>query len=340
MKWRRLVSVLLFFIFILFGGVFGYFHLEGWSLLDSLYMTVIVMTTIGFQEVYPLSQVGKLFTIAFSLLSYVTLAGSIGLLSSAIIEADLLGRGRRKRMLRNIKLLRNHVVVCGAGKVGAHVLDWLKRAKRPFVAVDKDQTALSSHTLEVNLTHYLQGDATKEVTLKEAGIEHARGLISCVRDDAVNLFICLTARSLNPNLRISSYVMDEENLSKFQMIGVDDVISGDFVIGERLTTSMLNENVSAFLERTNNIGADRFLVGDATVPMNSKIIGHSIREANIYSEIGVFIFAIKSLSDSDFQFNPPSETILQGGDILITFANAEKIMELENYLKHYKAKSV
>lgn len=335
MNHNRIWWVIALLITMIVLGTITYILLENWNVLDSLYMTVIVLTTIGFSEVHPLSVNGRIFTIIFSLIGFGILAVAISILSSSIIEGDILGNRRRKKMLQNMKRLKNHLIVCGAGKVGKHVITSIREAKRSFVAIDITESALSQYHEENGTSDcfFIQGDATDEKILQQAGVERAYGLISCVRDDAKNLFICLTAKKLNPNIKISSYVIDEVNMSKFYMVGADEVVSGDFVIGKRLIVSLLNENIASFLEQTNYVSADEaFFLGDVVVSDNSRLINKSIREADIYRKVGLLIFAYKSHSDNSFTFNPDASIVLNAGDTLVTFGSQDDLERLKKFV--------
>jgi len=181
--------------------------------------------------------------------------------------------------------------------------------------------------------HFLQGDATKEEILMQAGVNNAYGIITCVRDDAVNLFIALTAKKINPNIKISCYVLDEINMSKFNMIGADEVISGDYVVAKRLTTSLLNKNISSFLDETTSLGENStFYIGDVKVSHKSKIAYKTLREAEIYKAVGLLIFALKKKNKDRYTFNPNSDIVLEPGDVLITFGSQSDLNKLENYV--------
>ncbi len=334
---NRIILILSMILFMILVGTTMYTWIEGWSVFDSLYMTVIVLTTIGFQELHPLSRNGRIFTIVFSLSGYFLLAASISILISSIIESDFLNNRRRKRMFDRISRLRNHIIICGAGKVGGHVTDSLLQARKPFVLIDTDPAVFERFAqrrkIETRNLLTITGDATKEEILQQAGVEKAFGIITCVRNDAVNLFIALTAKKLNPNIRISSYVMDEVNIKKFYHIGADDVISGDFVIGKRLTASMLNPNIALFIEQTNALGEnDSFFVGNVTIGDRSPHVNKTIREADIFRQVGLLIFALRKKDSAKFMFNPDAATLLEHGDTLITFGSQNDVARLERYI--------
>jgi len=300
-------------------------------------MTVIVITTIGFKEVKPLSHNGIIFTIIFSLLGFIGFFLSLSIFSSIILEFIILNNRSNKKMLDKISKLKNHYIICGIGKVGKNVVSSLLKLNKKLVLIDiiDIKEIILSH-LDFNNNKnifYITGDATDENILLQAGIKNAKGLVASVRDDAINLFIALTAKKLNPDLTIASYVIEEKNISKFYSIGIDEVISGDSLIGERLALSLTNKNIFKFIEQTNIINGDQtFYIGDIAIKENSKFIGKSLRDTNIYREIGLLIFAIKKYNEQFYKYNPDLETILEKGDILITFGSESQISNLEKYI--------
>ncbi len=297
-------------------------------------MTVIIITTIGFKEVRELSYHGRIFTIIFSLLGYIGFFVSMSIFSSIIIEFILINKGGNKRMLEKISKLKHHYIICGIGKVGKNVVSSLLKLNETIVLIDTNDILAKYPEFSNNeKILYITGDATNEDILISAGIKNAKGLVTSVRDDAINLFIALTAKKLNPNLKISTYVLDEKNISKFYSIGVDEIISGDSLIGERLALSLTNKNIFKFIEQTNIINSDQlFYVGDITIKAKSKFIGNSIKEANIYRKIGLLIFAIKKHNEAFYKYNPDPDTILEENDILITFGSKEQIENLDKYI--------
>ncbi len=338
---RRLeigVFVLTFFVV---SGTVGYMLLEHWSMMDALYMTIMVLTTIGFSEVHQLSFLGRVFTIFFSLIGFGIFAALISVFSSFIIEGYLSKDRRRRRMLKKIAKLKNHFIICGAGKIGRHVILSFMEMRKPFVVIDSEEkymeAILKEHS-DKNLLGsnylFLQGDATREDILKQAGVKQATGLISCLPEDSQNLFICLTAKNLNPALKISTQVLEEVNMDKFYMIGVDEVVSSDFVIGKRLSSSITNPNISSFLEQTSFLGEENqaFFVGDVVVGEQSPVIGKNLRNSEIYANTQMLIFALRRGDAGFYEFNPNPETVLKAGDVLISFGSKEDLNKLDHYV--------
>jgi voltage-gated potassium channel len=311
--------------------------IEEWELLDALYMTCIIITTIGFKEVRELSDSGRIFTLIFAIINFIILAGSLSIISSAIVEGRIIGIYRRRRMLREISKMKKHIIVCGAGKIGKHVIRELFSHGKHYVVIDENtdmiehlQTAEGGRNRELPA---LVGNPTREEILLAAGIENAEGLVACMPEDAQNIFIAMTAKKLNPKLRIVSQAGDEVDVPKFFMVGVDEVVSGDFIIGRKLAMGMLASNVTAFLDQVNFLnGKETLYLGDADIPMRSRFAGKALRDAGIPQATGVLVIAIRKHGSSEFLFNPTSETILEAGDALIFMGSNDNQVRLRKYL--------
>ncbi|MEJ5284303.1 MAG: potassium channel family protein [Brevinematia bacterium] len=233
---RRLFLLFTLMVLLISSGTIGYYVIEKWNILDSIYMTVIVLTTIGFHEVHPLSTNGRIFTIIFSIFGFISFIGIISLISVSILEEYLHGNFRRKQMEKKLKDFKNHIIVCGLGRIGHYVIEELIELDEDFVGIDADEKVVNKVLDNLNLKEYIGivGDATEEEILIKAGIERAKALICCVRDDVRTLFISLTAKKLNPDINIVSFVIDEKTMEKLRMIGVRNIISGDYIVAKKL----------------------------------------------------------------------------------------------------------
>lgn len=321
-------------------GTISYMGFEKWGFIDSLYMTVMTITSIGSQEIKPLSIQGKIFTIIYSLIGFLTMAGSIGILSSALIEGHILGVYKRRKKMRKIEKLKNHLIICGVGDIANHVIREVIRANKDFVLIDeapkikafKEEMSYIGIGKDLEKLLIIEGDPSKEDVLLSAGLSNAKGLLSCMQEDAQNLFICLSAKNLNPLIRLSTYVIEEENTPKFFLIGVDDVVSGNFIIGKRIAYAMLQENVQSFLDQVTFIGQKAFFLGEVEIKEQSFLIGKTLKESNISNATGLLVFSIKKFNQSDFIFNPNSNILLEQGDILIVLGSDEDVKKLSTYV--------
>jgi voltage-gated potassium channel len=252
---HKLTGVVAIFTTMVAVGTVGYIIIEGLPFLDALYMAMILMTTIGLGESRSLSETGRIFTIIYSFINFLLLAGIISVVSSAIVEGRIVGIYRRRRMQKAIARINGYIIVCGAGKIGRHVARELVALKHRFVIVDDDERYMKTLEDDFSKTgkdfYYVEGAPVREEVLLQANVMEAAGLITCMPDDAQNLFIALTAKKMNEKLRITCHASDEVDVKKFFLIGVDEVVSGDFIIGRKLAMTMQTDNVLAFLDQVN-----------------------------------------------------------------------------------------
>jgi hypothetical protein len=222
---RRLVQLFLMLISVLTFGTAGYVGIEGWSIFDALYMTVITVASVGFQEVHPLSAEGRAFTIALIIAGFGTVAYGLSAITAFWVEGDLLNVWESGKMERRVAGLRDHIVVCGGGDTGRHIARELLATRTPFVVIEIDR-GQEEHLKRLGPeVIYVFGDATDAETLRQAGVGAARGLLACLPSDKDNLFALLSARELNPKIRIVSRVVDEASRGKLLRAGADAVVS-------------------------------------------------------------------------------------------------------------------
>ena len=206
----------------LLAGTVGYMLIEGWGVIDAFYMTVLSVSTTGFREVHPLSNSGKLLTVAIIIAGVLSIAYLAGRAAQLLIERYIL---RRRGMDRQIRRLRNHYIVCGYGRMGRHVCTELEAERADYVVIEKDEALLDR--LISGGVLYVQGDATNDEALLRAGIEHAKGLITVVSSDPENVYTTLSAKTLNPNVFVVSRALQDETESKLRKAGADRVIKPD-----------------------------------------------------------------------------------------------------------------
>ena len=318
-------TVLVIGIFLI--GVAGYHFIEGWNLLDSIWMTVITLSTIGFGESHPLSVNGRIFIIFLILTGLGIMGYGLGITATFIVEGEL-GRllGRRK-MEKDIQKLSNHYIICGAGETGRCVIQEFVKTKTPFVVIENDPTKLNM-VRDLENVAYIAGDATKDAILISAGIRRAHGLVSALHSDKDNLFVVLTARSLNENLRIVSRVIEPESEHKLTFAGANSVVSPNFIGGMRMASIMLRPAVVSFLDimlREENV---TMRLEEVILPKGTRMTGISLRDSDIGRQTGLIVIAIKRQEDNKFLYNPNSDTILEENDTLIVLGAVEQVMEL------------
>ncbi len=322
---QRAILSISFVLLVLLAGTLGYHRIEGWKLFDSFYMTVITLTTIGFQEVYPLSEKGRVFTmvLVFFGLGVVFYAINNGI--KAILEGEIQGVFEKRRLDRMLKSMKNHFIVCGYGRMGRIICREFQERKVPFVVIEKEPLELDVD----DKTIVLQGDATSDELLKKAGIDRARGLISVLPTDAQNLYVVLSARGLNPDLYIVARVGEEGAEEKLLRAGATKVISPYHIGAMRIAHAVLKPAVVDFIEFATKTGHVELQMEEVPVAETSSLVGKTIHQAGIGRELGVIVVAIKRAS-GDMRFNPTHSTVIKPGDTLIVIGEVQNIKRLEN----------
>ncbi len=322
---RNLRRILLALAVLVVAGVIGFHLIEGWSWFDSLYMVVITLTSIGYGEVHPLSHAGRVFNIGLIAAGAVIVALTIGALTQALLEFELAKYFGRRRMEREIERLSGHYIICGAGRVGRSAARELADRPVPFVIVEFNPERLAKFPAEW-LT--MVGDASQEATLRRAGIERARGLVAATTTDATNIYIVLTARSLNPKLRIIARASEEDAEKHLRTAGADQVISPYTFAGHRIAQAFLRPNFVDFLDLAMVDQSVDLQIEEIRVEPSSHLANISIGESRIHQDLGVIILAIKR-EGSAMRFNPTAADRIQGGDYLIAIGDAKRLNQLE-----------
>ena len=306
-------------------GTAGFHYIEGWSWFDGFYMVITTLTTIGYQETHPLSHAGRIFNVGIILggVSLVFLA--IGSLTQALLEFELQNFFGRRRMERDIGRLSDHYIICGAGRVGRSVAAELARRPAPFVIIENNEPKAQKYAGENWLL--LIGDATQEQALRDAQIERACGLVAATTTDATNLYIVLTARGLNPHLRIIARASEENAEKHLLTAGADSVVSPYVFAGQRIAHSFLRPNVVSFLDTaTTHLGMD-LEIDEIPIGHGSRFTGSTIETSRIRQDCGVVVLAIKRAAG--MRFNPSPDDRIEEGDFLIAMGEPQQLRQLE-----------
>lgn len=318
---RRARTAALLLVGVLVGGTAGYMLLEGWGLLDAVYMTVITVATVGFREVHPLSEAGHWFTIALVFAGVGGIAYSIGTIAEFMVEGHLLELLEGRRMAKRIGELHDHYVVVGMGRVGSVVCRTLDEQGVPFIVVDQCEECVSE--ADENGWLYLQGDATSEEVLEAAGVRRAKGLVTALDTDADNLFVALTGRGLNPKLYIVARSSSLTSEAKILRAGADRVITPNVIGGRRMATSLLNPLVADYLDTVTHKDELEYRLEALNVSERSELVGRSIGEARIRDVTGSFILAVSSGGGMDS--NPSAGRVLKAGDQLVVLGTRSQL---------------
>lgn len=307
-------------------GTAGFHLIEGWSWLDSVYMVVTTFTTVGYMEVHPLSHTGRMFNLVLILSGVGLVFLGLGTLTQALLEFELEHFFGRRKMERDISRLSGHYIICGAGRVGRSVAAELGRKPVPFVMVENSQAKLDRLS-ENWLT--LSGDATQEETLRKAQIQSATGLVAATTTDAINIYIVLTARGINPKLKIIARASEEGAEKHLRTAGADSVISPYAFAGHRIAQSFLRPNVLDFLDiATAHDQKLEVEIEEILVEEGSRVAGVSIGDSKIHEKMGVIVLAIKR-AGAAMRFNPAAGDRIQSGDNLIAVGQASGLRQLE-----------
>ncbi len=322
---ERLRSILIVAFSLFLVSSAGYMLLEGYTPVEAVYMTVITLSTVGFGEVRPLSDAGRLFTVGVIIVGVGTGAYLFSTLAEYIVAGELTGNLRQRRMAKKLAKLREHYIVCGFGRVGEQVAMELHAQRLPLVVIDQNP-AVMDHCDRYDIP-YVIGDATDDDTLRQAGIERARGLVAVLDTDADNVFVVLSARALNPNLMIVARAATEDAERKLLKAGADRVVSPYVMAGNRLVSLLLRPNVVHFLDTALRSAELELWLEEIEVHPDSPLVGKTLEEAQIRSLTGANVLAIVRPSEHRMVDWSP-HLRLQAGDILITLGRQDQVAAL------------
>jgi len=311
---------------VLVGGTFGYTVLEGWSLWDGFYMTATTITTVGFKEVHPLSRAGEVFTVGVIVAGVGTAFYTFTLLASLVVEGGLHQRLERRRRQRMLEQLRDHFIVCGYGRIGATIVEELRRQRVPYVVIERDpervHEVIEQHGLAV------LADASSEDVLKRVGIDRARGLIAAVGTDAENVYAVLTARDLRRDLYIVGRAETEDAERKLLRAGANRVVRPYRIGARELAQTALRPAVVDFFELATRSGNLELAIEQVTIADHSGLVGQTIMEANVRQRFGLIVVGIQRRAGR-MEFNPPADAVMQAGDQLVVLGRTDGLRELE-----------
>jgi voltage-gated potassium channel len=298
-------------------GTAGYVVLEGWSLLDALYMTVISVTTVGFKEVRDLDASGRVWTMIMSLTGVILVFGTVGLVTEYLITEVTSGRSRARRMAKAVGELRGHYILCGYGRVGSTVARELAHEGIGFVVIDDNSASLERARADGHLV--VEGDATGDATLRAAGIERARGLIAAIDSDAQNVYVILSARALNPNLLVVARASSLSAEEKLARAGADRIVSPYSMAGRRLAELAARPRVVDFLDAALSHGDVSFSLEELHVTPDDSLVGASVAALRAR---GLFVLGILT-GAGRYDANPPDDRCLEAGETIIASGSAD-----------------
>jgi voltage-gated potassium channel len=307
-------------------GTFGYSLVEGWDFLDSLYMSVITIATVGYMEVQPLSSTGRVFTIFFIIFGVGTTLYAVGAGAQLMLEGQIRNILGRRKMSKKIQEVKDHYIICGYGKVGQQIYNEFSSRQVLCTVVEKHPETVEKAIKEGVLV--VQGDSTEDSVLEEAGIKRAKGLISAVASESDNVYISLSARVLNPKIFIVARAEAPEAEKKLLRAGANRAISPHTLGGTRMAMAALRPHVVDFMSvATSSEGMD-IRIEELEVKEGSSLSNSTLRDCELRQKVGVIVLGIHK-KDGQMLFTPPSDSKIEPGDILIAIGKSEELERLE-----------
>ena len=326
---RQITSVIVLICVVILAGSTGYYILFGGQprFLDCVYMTVISLTTVGYGEVIKVSgnKPAQIYTMLLITFGMGILLYGISSLTAAIVEGEITGILRKNKMLKQIRQLREHTIVCGGGETGRLVLQELAKNREAVVLIDNDaeNIARCKAVVKANLLH-IHGSATDDENLFAAGIEDAAGIIITLPADNDNLYITMSARMHNPKIRIITRMVDQKLEPKLKKAGADSVVSPNFIGAMRMASEMIRPTVVYFLDKMLRTGKGDLRIHQLTVSERSRWVDTPLMDCGLKDRFGLLVVAARSEGD-DIEFNPPPQLQLRAGVTLIVMGTVENI---------------
>jgi len=307
-------------------GTIGYVAAAGYPLFDAFYMAVMTMTTIGYGEIRPLGEAGRVFNVFYMMLSVSVLFLTFGMVTQSVVEAQFAGYFGKRRARKMIDSLNGHYIVCGFGRVGRGAAAALRAAGMTVVVLDRREDRVDWAMKDGYIG--LFGDSTRDEILKEAGVMRAAGLIAALATDADNLFAVISAKALNPAIRVGARAAEEEAERKMRQVGADSVFAPYSMTGTRLAQSLLKPHVHQFLDFATTNPELNVRIEQIRVAGGSELAGRSLSEMKFRSEMKVIVLAIRRAA-GEMIFNPAAETQVESQDHLIVMGEPEPLRRLE-----------
>lgn len=335
---RRLYTAGLALAGVMLVGGAGYHTLGGgrWSFADCVYMAAITLSTVGFAELLPgMDRVpgARPWTLVLIVLGSGTLLYFASTLTALIVEGDLRGAIRRRRMATLLDQAENHVIVCGVGSTGQHVVEELVASRTPMVVIDKNADRIRrivAHHADASILH-VHGDATQDEILEQAGLRRARGLIAALHDDRDNLFVTITARALSPSVRIVSKAAESDSIVKLRRAGADSVVSPAVIGAVRLASEMVRPSVMQFLDQMAHHPEQPRRIEEIVIPEDSPLVDVRLQDAGLRLVADCLVIAIRH-GDGRHEYNPTGDAVLEAGTVLIALVKTEEIGKLRRYI--------
>lgn len=332
---RQLRAIALILVLVVFLGAAGYWLLgqwlgRNWPWFDCLYMTVITVTTVGYGEIMDLAPVplARVYTMGLLVVGGGAMVTCFSLMTAMLVEGNLGAFFWRKRMQQTIDKLSGHIIVCGAGETGLHVLRELWRSQQPAVVVEQDERRMNELVGAYKELLAVTGDADSGEMLERAGIKRAAGLVAVLPTDKDNVFVTITARALNPALRIVARGVSPESEEKLRRAGANAVVTANRIGGLRIASEMIRPGAVSFLDSMIRDPKRMIRVEEVVLPAASPLAGQSLATARIHAQTGLLVVAICQPGDEAFSYNPAGAALLREGTRLIVIGEVSQVQQL------------
>lgn len=323
----KLYKALFMLLVIIAIGVIGFIVISDLNFIDALYMTIITMSTVGFGEVIPLGPEARLFTVFLILMSVAIFGYTVSVFTELIVSGEFIHQLKMKKVQKNIKELKDHVIVCGYGRNGKQAVSKLKSYKREVVVIEQNRELIEQ--LEEDNVLTIDGDATTDEALLKAGIENASSLITALPSDANNLFVVLTAHQLNKDCKVISRASNESSYKKLKFAGADNVIMPDKLGGGHMASLVVTPDVVEFVDQlTFEGGTNTNLQEIAVNDLPKEYIGKTILDLDLRRKTGCTAIGFKKCN-GDYLINPEANTVLEKDTFLILLGRTEQVKKLK-----------
>lgn len=325
----RLIKAGSFLLIVVIISTTGYVLIEKWPILDAFFMTLITVSTVGYKEVHPLSTMGRLYTLFVIFFGVGTLFYTLAVGVEAMIEGHITGLIGKVRFMKQLSKMKDHYIICGYGRVGQEIAKELLRHKVEFVLIEKN-TEMISKALDEGILA-LRGSATEDEILIEAGIQRAKGILTSLSSDADNVFVTLTAKTLNPDIFVVARGEEEQSTRKLIHAGATRVVSPYTIGGRRMAALLTKPLVADYIDTVTRGIKLEFELDELQLDEQSPLVGKTISEARIRDETGALVLALQR--DGEINSNPSSSTEMKANDVLLAIGTAEHLEQLTKYAK-------